>query len=196
MNEDENKHRIIPGIKKPRKSKVLQRASDIAFRGLLAAGVPIGKAAKLLGFHPTTGSRIKKRLEQQGEDVSALVSASRDEKLKKLIDKYLEEGVKMRNIKPSDVIAAAKLYADRGYPVRQEPPAPAVSFVRVDISAYSTDRKNEKAGTDEEPGRVLREGDAPLAHCLQEVVCGPRISDQGRGEAMYLHPRTRVRLEG
>ena len=139
----------IPGIKKPRKPKAVQRASDLAFSSLVAAGVPIGKAAKLLGFDPTTGSRIKKRLEQQGEGISSLVSTSRDEKLGKLIDTYLEKGIRVRKIRGSDALGAAKLYADRSFPVRQEGSKQEYKFVRVDISIYKTNQENEKVEDDE-----------------------------------------------
>ena len=115
------------------------RARELAFLSLITSGIKPSKASEMLGFSPGTGSRIAARLREQGNEIPTLMSASRDEKLLKMIDNFLDQGAKMRKIRGSDAIGVAKLYADRRYPVKQEAGGDSFSFVKVDISVYKND---------------------------------------------------------
>jgi hypothetical protein len=127
------------GKKKYQRNQVLQKATEKALRGLISTGISIPKASALLGIDSSTGYRILQRLEEQGEGIKAFLSASRDEKLEKVIDNFLDKGAKLRVVKGSDALGAAKLYADRRYPVRQEQTPGSVSFVKVDNSINPND---------------------------------------------------------
>ena len=94
------------------------------------------------------------RLRAQGEETSGLVSVARDEKLGKLVDNFLDRGVKMKKIKGSDAIGVAKLYADRRYPVRSEAPPPSRTFVRMDLNIFLPDPQPAPREIDLEPVAV------------------------------------------
>jgi len=125
----------------PRKRNPIQMASDIAIKALMAKGFSVRKAAEFMGISPTTAQKAMTRLREQGELTSGLVSVARDEKLGKLVDNFLDRGVKMKNIKGSDAIGVAKLYADRRWPVKKAAPDdPPISFVQVNIDEFRMDR--------------------------------------------------------
>ena len=94
-----------------RKAKPVQMAVFLTFNALISKGFSIRKATAILGISPTPGMRILKRLRVQGETY-AFLSPLRDEKLGKLVDHYLDKGIKLRNVKGSDALGAAKLYAE------------------------------------------------------------------------------------
>lgn len=123
----------------PRKRNPIQMASDTAIKALMAKGFSVRKAAEFMGISPTTAQKAMTRLREQGELTSGLVSVARDEKLGKLVDNFLDRGVKMKKIKGSDAIGVAKLYADRRYPVRQDSAPPPRTFINVDLSVFLND---------------------------------------------------------
>jgi len=122
-----------PTKKKLRKPRPVQQATELAFKALIRQGFNASKASAFLGMHPTTGSKILKRLQDKGEQISGLISAERDEKLGRLVDHFLDKGAKLRTVKGSDAIAAGKLYADRRYPVRTDPAPPSVVYSQVNL---------------------------------------------------------------
>jgi hypothetical protein len=103
-------------------------------------------------MHPTTGAKILKRLKEQGEETSAFLSVPRDEKLAKLVDHFLDKGLKLRKVKGSDAIGAAKLYADRRYPVRSEAPLPSRTFIQTNLNIFLPDPQPATREIDLEPG--------------------------------------------
>lgn len=125
----------------PRKRNPIQMASDTAIKALITKGFSVRKAAEFMDISPTTVMRVRKEMMAQAQpsEISGLLSPQRDEKTAKLIDHFLDKGLKMRKIKPSDAIGVAKLYADRRYPVRSEAPAPPRTFVNVDLSIFLPD---------------------------------------------------------
>jgi len=114
-------------------------ASDTAIKALMAKGFSVRKAAKFMGISPTTAQKAMTRLREQGELISGLMSVERDEKLGKLVDHYLDKGIKLRDVKGSDALGAAKLYADRRYPVRNESAPVSYSFTKVDLNQFLPD---------------------------------------------------------
>jgi DNA-binding Lrp family transcriptional regulator len=114
-------------------------ASDTAIKALMAKGFSVRKAAKFMGISPTTAQKAMTRLREQGELISALMSVERDEKLGKLVDHYLDKGIKLRDIKGSDALGAAKLYADRRWPARTEAPAPVRVYADIDLNMFLPD---------------------------------------------------------
>ena len=128
--------RTIPGPRKPRKTNAVQQAMDVSFKALISQGIPKSRAAKILGLSETAGYKIAKRLQAKGEDVSGLLSAEGDEKLKTLVYRMMDKGAKIRKIKGSDAIGAAKLYADRRFPIRQESGGDTnISFTVVNLNS-------------------------------------------------------------
>ena len=98
----------------------------------------------------------------QPSEISGLLSAQRDEKTAKLIDHFLDKGLKMRKIKPSDAVSVAKLYSDRRWPVRVEAPPVSYSFTKVDLNQFLPDPQPAPReiiltpGTDNEPPEGTR----------------------------------------
>ena len=114
-------------------------AQDLAYKALRSKGLTQEAAAKLIGIHPSSASRYEKRLKDeaaaagQQDPIQPLVSAARDEKLVRLVDHFLDKGAKLRSVKGSDALGAAKLYADRRYPARSAETPPAVNFTQVNL---------------------------------------------------------------
>ena len=134
-----------PAAKKPRKfRRGTSAASDLAILNMVRAGMSAGKAAETLGMNYSSGYKAMDRMKGEGNDVPSLMSTARDEKLTKLLDTYLEKGAKIRKIRGSDALGAAKIYADRRFPVRQEGSKQEYKFVRVDISIYKTNQENDE----------------------------------------------------
>lgn len=157
MKQKEERHPIEtsePTKKKLRKPRPVQQATELAFKALIQQGLNASKASSFLGMHPSTGAKILKRLKEQGEETSAFLSPLRDEKLGRLVDHYLDKGIKLRNVKGSDALGAAKLYADRRYPVRQEQAPPVHLFVNIDLSEFRPDPPPEPKTIDLEPEPV------------------------------------------
>ena len=131
--------------KRGRRPKPIQIASDMTTKALLTKGISIRKAAEILGVSPTTIQRTKDRLRAQGEEISSLFTPVRDEKLGKLIDHFVDKGIKMKKIKGSDALGAGKIYADRRYPVRQPEVAGGdISFTQINISVLSSEPETHK----------------------------------------------------
>lgn len=114
-------------------------AAALAITAMARNGIPVSKASEMLGLNPSTGYRMMQK--QAGEaGTSALLSAVRDEKLCALVDNFLDKGIKMKagKIKASDSLGAAKLYADRRYPLKQDQNGGTqVSFVTVNIGSVA-----------------------------------------------------------
>jgi hypothetical protein len=110
-------------------------ATDTAIKALIAKGFSVRKAAEFMGISPTTVMRVRKEMTAQAQPgpIQPFGSAARDEKLGRLVDHFLDKGLKLRKIKGSDAIAAGKLYADRRYPTRSDPAPPAVSYTQVNL---------------------------------------------------------------
>jgi len=136
----------------PRPRNPIQVASDTAIKALMAKGFSVRKAAEFMGISPSTAQKAMTRLRAQGEETSGLVSVARDEKLGKLVDNFLDRGVKMKKIKGSDAIGVAKLYADRRYPVRQDSAPPSRTFIKMDLSIFLPDPQPAPREIDLEPG--------------------------------------------
>jgi len=122
--------------RKANKRSVAKTAQDIAYKALRSKGITQEQAALMIGIHPSSAWRYEKRLKAEAGDqdlIRPLVSAARDEKLGRLVDHFLDKGVKLRSVKGSDAIAAGKLYADRRYPARTADPTPAISFTQVNL---------------------------------------------------------------
>ena len=128
---------IITPPKRKAGRPVKNIASDLAIRQMLANGVPPGITADILGMSPSTISRVKARLAEQGQDIRPLLTPVRDEKIGKFVDRFMDAGIKMstKKIKGSDALGAAKLYADRRYPVRApDGGGGSVTYTEVNIS--------------------------------------------------------------
>jgi hypothetical protein len=126
-----------------RKKKPLQIAADTTIKALLAKGFSVRKVADTLGVSPTTIQRTKARLRREGEEISGLLTPGRDEKVAQLVDTYIGKGIKIRKIRPSDAIGAAKLYADRRWPLKgQEGGSVSISFTQVNIGTLESPDSN------------------------------------------------------
>ena len=107
---------------------------------MVQRGISPGKAAELLGLNQATGYRIMARQTTDGQ-VSALLTVQRDEKLAALVDTYLDAGrkKKAKEIKASDALGAAKLYADRRYPTRSDGVGDTnVSFLTINLGLMAS----------------------------------------------------------
>ena len=125
----------FPEKRKPRRA-AKHIVTEETIRQLTAQGLGTNKIAEILGMAPDNVSRHKTRMRERGEDLPALVSAVRNEKLGLVVDKFLDAGAKKSlKIRASDVLGAAKLYADRSHPVRRgEDPDGPVSFTQVNFN--------------------------------------------------------------
>lgn len=135
----------------PRPRNPIQVASDTAIKALMAKGFSVRKTAKFMGISPSTAQKAMTRLRAQGEETSGLVSVARDEKLGKLVDHYLDKGIKLRNVKGSDALGAAKMYADRRWPVRAEAAPPSRTFVVSNLNIFLPDSQPAPREIDLEP---------------------------------------------
>ena len=135
----------------PRKRTPIQMASDTTIKALMAKGFSVRKAAAFMGISPTTAQKAMTRLREQGEEVQPLLSAQRDEKLGRLVDHFLDKGIKLEAVKGSDALGVAKLYADRRYPAREAAPPVSYSFSRVNIQEARYDYKPPDDAAGEEP---------------------------------------------
>jgi hypothetical protein len=121
----------------------IQQAADLTIKAMLAQGTSIRAIADALHISKTTVQRVKKQMESRPADLpdlnSALLSPQRDEKLGKLVDHFLDKGLKLRKVKGSDALGAGKLYADRRWPVRSEAPPQVKLYVNVDLGQFRPD---------------------------------------------------------
>jgi len=84
--------------------------------------------------------RLRAQSLEIAEDLKlGLMSADRDAKVRKLIDHYLDKGIKLKEIKGSDALGAAKLYSERRWPARSEAPAPAKTFIQTNLNIFLPD---------------------------------------------------------
>jgi len=144
----------LPRKPSPRKRTPVQMATDLAIKALMTKGVSIRKVAEIMGISPTTAAHTITRLKAQGEEVQPLLSAQRDEKLGRLVDHFLDKGVKLRAVKGSDALGVAKLYADRRYPAREAAPPVTYTFTQINLEEARMDRVPSPAPVeiDVEPG--------------------------------------------
>jgi hypothetical protein len=71
-------------------------------------------------------------------------------KLSKIVDHFLDGGLKVVDIKGSDVIGVAKMYADRAYPVRPDGSGPTnYSFIQINMGDYRADPQPAPPGAPE-----------------------------------------------
>jgi hypothetical protein len=128
-------------------------ASDTTIKALIVKGFSVRKAAEFMGICPTTVMRVRKEMTAQAQpsEISGLLSAQRDEKTAKLIDHFLDKGLKMRKIKPSDAVSVVKLYSDRRWPARVEAPPVPYSFTKVDLNLFLPDPQPAPREIDLEP---------------------------------------------
>ena len=143
-----------PAFKKTGKRSEKIRRRDALIAQMVAAGFSAGKAAKILGLADTTGYRAMQRIEGEDKGISGLVSTERDARFLSLIDDYMERGKKIKKIRGSDALGAAKLYGDRRFPIlRQDAPPPPMVFAKVDVSVIRIERPRDKAAeTKDNPG--------------------------------------------
>ena len=84
--------------------------------------------------------RLRAQSLEIAEDLKiGLMSADRDAKVVKLVDHMLDKGVRLKEIKGSDALAAAKLYVDRRWPVRQEHGPVTFNFANVNLNLFLPD---------------------------------------------------------
>lgn len=84
--------------------------------------------------------RLRAQSLEIAEDLKlGIMSADRDKKVAKLLDHMLDKGVRLKDIKGSDALNAAKMYADRRWPLRQDNTPPVHVFVKIDLSEFRTD---------------------------------------------------------
>jgi hypothetical protein len=84
--------------------------------------------------------RLRAQSLEIAEDLKCgLMSADRDVKVAKLIDHMVAKGIRLKEIKGSDALSAAKLYADRRWPVRTEAAPPSRSFVVTNLNIFLPD---------------------------------------------------------
>jgi hypothetical protein len=86
------------------------------------------------------------------------MSPQRDQNAGKLIDHFIDKGLKMKKIKGSDALGAVKMYADRRWPAQQaEPPGPRVSFIQINVDCLRSDLPGAHPTTicsDSEGGKI------------------------------------------
>ncbi len=117
-------------------------ASDTAIKALITKGFSVRKAAEFLGISPTSVMRVRKEMTAQAQpgEISGFLCPARDEKTAKLIDHFFDKGLRVKEIKGSDALGAAKMYADRRWPVQQAaPPNPRISFVQINVDVARAD---------------------------------------------------------
>ena len=84
--------------------------------------------------------RLRAQTLEIAEDLKlGLMSADRDAKVVKLMDHMLDKGIRLKDIKGSDALAAAKLYADRRWPVHNEMPPLARTFIQTNLAVFLPD---------------------------------------------------------
>jgi len=114
--------------------------------------------------------RLRAQTLEIAEDLkSGLMSADRDAKVVRMIDHMIEKGARLKEIKGSDALGAAKLYVDRRWPVRQEQAPPLHLFVNIDLSQFKPDPLDSAQDvTPTTTGGVLAGGNPTEANNLNE----------------------------
>ena len=86
-------------------------------------------------------ARLRAQTLEIAEDVKqGLLSADRDKKVARMVEHFLDKGLRMKEIKGSDALGAAKMYADRRWPVQQAAPeGPRISFVQINVDVARLD---------------------------------------------------------
>lgn len=113
----------------------VQMATDITIKALLSQGLTNRKIGAMLKCSPNTVQRVRDDMKDAGQDPQALVSASRNELLGKVYDRFMEKGLKIQKVKASDVVAVAKDYRSVAFPSRQEGGGDTFSFVQINMAA-------------------------------------------------------------
>lgn len=84
--------------------------------------------------------RLRAQTMEIAEDLKlGLMSADRDVKVAKLMDHMLDKGIRLKEVKGSDAISAAKMYADRRWPLRQDSAPASFTFTNVNLSLFLPD---------------------------------------------------------
>lgn len=125
-----------------RKANPVRMAVDNTIKAMIEQGSSVRKIATALNISASTVQRVRNDMKAltPGEDLKTnLLSSARDTRTGLLIDHFIDKGLKLRKVRGSDAIAAAKLYADRRWPTRSEAPPPAELFVHVDLSIFKPD---------------------------------------------------------
>jgi len=122
--------------------------------------------------------RLRAQSLEIAEDLKlGLMSADRDAKVVKLVDHMLDKGVRLKEIKGSDALAAAKLYSDRRWPVRTEAAPPSRSFVVTNLNIFLPD--SQPAAVDVTPTTtrgVLEDGKETREKNLNQFnTCNVRL---------------------
>jgi hypothetical protein len=132
-----------PGTGRKGKRNPIQQAADLTIKAMLLQGVSHRKIAEALNISAMTVSRVKARMCEQAPDAedlkSGLMSPRRDENTGKLIDHFIDKGLKMKKIKGSDALGAVKMYADRRWPVRTEAAPPSRTFIQTNLNIFLPD---------------------------------------------------------
>ena len=114
--------------------------------------------------------RLRAQSLEIAEDLKlGLMSADRDAKVVKLVDHMLDKGVRLKEIKGSDALAAAKLYVDRRWPVRQEHGPATFNFANVNLNLFLPDSAPVALGAPVDTTcSVLEDGKTQEANNLNE----------------------------
>jgi DNA-binding CsgD family transcriptional regulator len=117
-------------------------ALETNIKAMIQQGSSVRKIAAALSISPNTVQRVRNQMTAllPAEDrKSGLLSPVRDEKVGKLIDHFLDKGVKLKKIKGSDALGAVREYAARRWPVRSEAPPQVKLYVNVDLGQFRPD---------------------------------------------------------
>jgi len=134
--------KVHQSLKGPRKLNPVRQAVENIIRAMIQQGSSVRKIAAALNISPNTVQRVRsdmKALLPAEDQKSGLLCLQRDENTAKLIDHFIDKGLKMKKIKGSDALGAVKMYADRRWPVRSEAPPPVQLFVDVNLDVFRPD---------------------------------------------------------
>jgi DNA-binding transcriptional regulator YhcF (GntR family) len=167
-------------MKGPRKVNPIRQAVENTIRAMVQQGSSIRKIAAALNISPNTVQRVRNDMKalQGTEDLkSGLLSPQRDQNTGKLIDHFIDKGLKMKKIKGSDALGAVKMYADRRWPVRSEAPPPARTFIQTNLNIFLPD--SQPAAVDVTPTTtrgVLEDGKETREKNLNQFnTCNVRL---------------------
>ena len=121
--------------RKTRPKNLARLTLDMTIKTLIGQGLSVRQVAATLKCSPTSVQRVRDAMKEAGQDPQALVSASRNELLGKVYDRFLQKGMKINKVRASDVVAVAKDYRSVAFPSRQEGGGDNYSFVQINMNA-------------------------------------------------------------
>jgi hypothetical protein len=107
----------------------------LAFNLLIEQGISITKAAELMGYSPTYGYNLAKKIRDRGQKLS-IVSEQNTRTAHRVVKRLMAAKTwgDMREVKDSTVLRAAEVVLDRAEPKNQDQAPPSISMTQYNLN--------------------------------------------------------------